>query len=37
MHLQETSLDTPFMGRRATSPVDHKGRAKAEHNPYEIR
>ena len=35
--LQETSLNAPFMGRCATSPVDHKRCAKAEHNAYEIR
>jgi hypothetical protein len=37
MHLQETSLNSPFIGRGASSPVDHKGRAKAEHKAYEIR
>ena len=37
MHLQKASLDTPFMRRRFTSPVDHKWRAEAEHDPYEIR
>jgi hypothetical protein len=35
-HLQESRLDTPFMGRRGIGPVDHKRCAKAEHNASKI-
>lgn len=36
VHLQEASLDTPFMGRRGICPVDHKGRTEAEHDADKI-